>query len=333
MDTECQATAGPVTLPATAVPGLVSVVMPCYNSADFLAEAVDSVLRQRHGAVELLIIDDGSRDDSPRLMRTLEKAHPASIRCLCQPNRGPYQARNLALAEAKGEFIAFLDADDYWDADFLEKLVTRIRTSDLDLAYCGWQNVGVEGGFADPYIPPAYEQGDAVALALNACPWPIHAAVVRRELMARLGGFSERRFTSMDYDLWLRAIALEPRIGRVADVLAFYRWHDKGQISKVKARQVNDAWQVRRDFVNANPALISHIPPSELFEKVDGFLLRNARRAYWDRDLTSARELFRLALQGRAYRAADLRHILPSLLPERVYSALVAAADRRHTPS
>lgn len=310
--------------------GLVSVVMPNYNGEEFLEAAVESVLEQDYRPLELLVVDDGSSDRSPGILAELERAHPEQVRWLSQPNRGPYPARNLGLSRARGEFIAFLDADDYWDNTILSKLVGRIADEGADIAYCGWQNVGVEGGFGEPYIPPRYEAEDSVAHFLESCPWPIHAAVVRRDLMRALGGFSQRCFTSMDYDLWLRARALTDRIVLVPEVLAFYRWHDKGQISKVKSRQVRDAWQVRRDFVAANPTLTADLSAENLREKVDGFLWRNALQAYWQRDLRTARALSRLALRNGAFKANHLRYLLPSLLPEKLYSALVRFADRRH---
>jgi glycosyltransferase involved in cell wall biosynthesis len=320
---------GPLSLSPDGVPGLVSVIMPAYDSAAFLEEAAASVLAQGHRPLELLIVDDGSRDGTPRLIAELQRRHPETVRGFRQDNRGPYPARNLGLRHAKGALIAFLDADDYWDPTFLDRLTARLAETGADIAYCGWQNVGVEGGFGKPYVPPAYEEGDSVAAFLESCPWPIHAALIRRALVARLGGFSERRFTSMDFDLWLRARAVSERMARVAEVLAFYRWHDRGQISAVKARQVRDAWQVRRDFVAAHPALVAHLDRSDLRLRVDGFLVTNARRAYWQRDLATAHALFRLALRSGALRPGNLRHLLPSVLPARLYSALVDLADRR----
>jgi len=320
---------GPLKLAAEHAAGLVSVIMPSFNSAAFVGEAVASVLTQDYRPLELLIVDDGSSDNSPQLIAELQERHKDTVRCFRQSNKGPYPARNLALSHSRGEFIAFLDADDYWDPSFLSRLVGRIRESHADLAYCGWQNVGVTGGFGEPYVPPPYEVEDSVGRFLDTCPWPIHAAVIRRGLMASLGGFSDRRFTSMDYDLWLRARATSGHIVLVPEVLAFYRWHDKGQISAVKARQVLDAWQVRKDFVASRPDLVAHLPRDSLWEKLDGFLIRNALQAYWQRDLATARTLFRRALGARAFRPRHLRQLIPSLLPERLYFALVQLADRR----
>jgi glycosyltransferase involved in cell wall biosynthesis len=214
----------------------VSIIMPCYNAEPYLREAVDSVLGQSYPNVELIVVDDGSTDRSLDLLR----AYGDRIKLLSQPNQGPYPARNHGLAHASGEYVAFLDADDWWSLDCLEKLHRTLVEHEADLVYCGWQNVG-EGIQAAPFVPPEYEQEDPVAHFVRTCPWPIHAALIRRELVDRLGGFSERRYSSMDYDFWLRALALTRRIKRVPEVLAFYRWHHRGQISAVKWRQVLDA--------------------------------------------------------------------------------------------
>src|SRR5487761_2601008 len=167
---------------------------------------------------------------------------------------------------------------------------------------------------------------------LKSCPWPIHAALVRRELLDRVNGFSVRMFTSMDYDLWLRILARTRKFIQVPEVLAFYRWHGSGQISAVKWRQVLDAWQVRRDFIRNHPELVAHLPPRALRELVDGVLLKAAYAAYWKRDLVSAQPLFRKAAKRGRWRLRDARYVLPSLLPASVYRRLVSIADARGEP-
>ena len=190
-----------------AMDSIISVVMPCYNAAPYVAEAVASVMGQSYGNVELIVVDDGSSDDSVALVQRLAEQHPGRINLFHTSRLGPYPARNLGLRKCRGEFVAFLDADDWWLPDALEKLSPRASDNAADLAYCGWQNIG-EGVKSEPYVPPEYEAADPVAAFVRTCPWPIHAALVTKELVDRLGGFSERRFSSMDYDFWLRALAL-----------------------------------------------------------------------------------------------------------------------------
>ncbi len=309
-------------------PELVSVIMPCFNAAPYVEEAVGSALGQSHGNVELIIVDDGSSDGSPDILAGLVEQHPGRIHLLNTRQVGPYPARNLALQHARGDFIAFLDADDWWREDCLEKLLGTMRETQADVAYCGWQNVG-DGLESTPYVPPAYEEEDPVAHFLRTCPWPIHAALVKRDVVDRLGGFSERRFSSMDYDFWLRALSLTRNIVRVPEVLAFYRWHDSGQISAVKWRQVLDALEAQQAFIRLNPTLVAHLSDERLKDLTEGQVLRQAYRAFWIRDLVSARKLFRHAGLNGHFRFQDLRYIFSAFLPLPLYRGLIWLTERR----
>jgi len=306
---------------------LISVIMPCYNAAAHLAEAVGSALGQGYRNVELIVVNDGSTDESPRIAADLAKRYIGRMTVLQTGRVGPYPARNFALREARGELVAFLDADDWWESSALERLHAALAESGADIAYCGWQNVGV-GVTSDPYVPPEYQKDDPVVHFLRTCPWPIHAALVRRSLVDRLGGFSERRFSSMDYDFWLRALALTRRLVRVPEVLAYYRWHSAGQVSAVKWRQVLDALRAQKDFIEANPALVAHLPPAQLEELTEGEVMRQAYRAFWKRDLVSSQKLFRHAASTGAYRVNDLRYIAAALLPIAAYRWLVGSGER-----
>ncbi len=306
---------------------LISVVMPCYNAASFVADAIASVIGQSYANVELIVVDDGSTDGSPDIVRSTAERHPNRIRLFFTSRVGPYPARNAGLREARGELIAFLDADDWWLPQTLEKLYDALVGQSADLAYCGWQNVG-EGVKSAPYVPPEYERADPVEAFVRTCPWPIHAALVKRGVVNRLGGFSERRFSSMDYDFWLRVLAQTRRIVRVPEVLAFYRWHGQGQVSAVKWRQVLDALAAQNDFIRANPRLVVHIPPRRLRDLTEGRVLRQAYSAFWKRDLISAQKLFRHAARQLSFGLSDLRHIVVALLPAPVYRWIVKLTDR-----
>src|SRR5258705_12555320 len=97
---------------------LISVIMPCYNAAPYVEQAIESVLCQSYGDVELIFVDDGSSDASPTIANDLALQHAGRITLLRTNRAGPYPARNFGLAHAHGEFVAFLDADDYWAIDF-----------------------------------------------------------------------------------------------------------------------------------------------------------------------------------------------------------------------
>lgn len=299
--------------------------MACYNAERFVAEAVRSVLAQTWADTELIVVDDGSTDRSLAVLGEFGDR----IRVITQQNQGPYPARNRGAAAATGEFLAFLDADDWWDATCLAKLHAALAEApDAAVAYCGWQNVGVTGGRGEPYIPPDYEaEGKLEHLLSAAAPWPIHAALMRRAVFIDIGGFDTTLRTVMDYDLWLRTAATR-RIVRVPEVLAFYRFHEAGQISSTKWRQAENTWRVKKKYLDAHPELVGEVGKGRITEWVDGALLRRGYDLYWKRDLVSAQRVFRLALRAGAFARKDLKYLVPALLPLPLYRRLVRAAEK-----
>lgn len=301
--------------------------MACYNAASYVGEAISSVLRQTYTNTEVIVVDDGSTDTSVDIIKRLAAAHPDRIRLKHLKHSGPYPARNLGLSHARGDFIAFLDADDWWRDDCLESLLNALQDHEADLAYCGWQNVGEHILNPAPHIPPAYESEDSVAAFLKSCPWPIHAVLTRRSVLDAVDGFSERFFSSMDYDLWLRILAHTGNIVRVPEVMAYYRWHGDGQISATRWKQVLDTLQIRREFITRYPDMVKHLSNKSLYALIDGQLLSEAYRTYWSRDLVNAQKLFRAAFAQNAWHARDLKYVLPALLPSRIFQGIVGLAD------
>ncbi len=298
--------------------------MPCYNAEKYLREAIDCVLNQSYPDIELIVIDDGSTDDS----RMILDEYNERIFLLGQHNQGPYPARNLGLQHARGEFVAFLDADDWWREDFLEKLHTAlVENRTAALAYCGWQNTGLEGARGEPYVPPDYEEeGKTERFLRAASPWPIHAALVWRHAIDEVGGFQTYLPTCMDYDIWLR-IGMAHPIVLVPEVMAFYRHHQEGQIISKQWRQAQNVWTVKKTFARQCPDLVTDLSDKKLQSLIDGGLLRRGYDNYWRRDLVSAQRIFRLVLRTGSWGAKDLRYLLPALLPERLYLALIGLAE------
>ena len=175
-------------------PGLISVIIPAYNAARFIALAIDSVLAQPHRPMEILVIDDGSTD------RTAEIAdrYGPPVRCLRQANAGPPAARNRGLAEARGELIAFLDADDVFEPDCLrlqcEKLAAHPAT-DIVVGRRTREDVrtAADGTLAFTLHPDQ----DEVALSLGA-------TLIRRAAFDRIGRFDETLRHCDDWDWFMR---------------------------------------------------------------------------------------------------------------------------------
>src|SRR5262245_35090882 len=104
-------------------PVMVSIILPTYNRAKFLAQAFASIKSQRFGDWELLIVDDGGTDETPELAAAFKTSVPQPVRYVCQDNQGAYGARNTGLAQASGKYIAFFDSDDSWLSHHLDDCV------------------------------------------------------------------------------------------------------------------------------------------------------------------------------------------------------------------
>lgn len=118
----------------------VSVIIPVYNTEQYLNKCIDSVLNQTMGNFELILIDDGSKDTSGMICDSYAAQDPR-VRVVHKENAGQGVARNLAMDMASGEYYAFLDSDDYWDVDYLEKMLELIQTQDVQIAVCEYRNV------------------------------------------------------------------------------------------------------------------------------------------------------------------------------------------------
>jgi glycosyltransferase involved in cell wall biosynthesis len=312
------------TMGSPPISGRVSVIMPCFNGESFVAAAIESVLAQSYSDIELVIVDDGSTDRSLDIIRRYGDA----VRIFTQTNQGPSAARNRSIREATGEYIAYLDADDYWEPHFAESMVAALTNSNAVLAYCGWQNVTPNDKSPPPFVPPDYEnEGKRVALLSDAALWPIHATLTRRNALLEIGGFNEDLPVCEDYDLWLRLTFNKPVV-RVEQVLSYYRHHKSLNASDKRGRDAEYIRMIKKMFIEQNPALVEDLPAAVLRECIDGGFMRRAYQCYWNRELLSARRIFRTALRERAISLRDLRYALPALLPERLYVTLISQADK-----
>jgi glycosyltransferase involved in cell wall biosynthesis len=237
---------------------LVSVVMPAYDAERFLAEAVESVLAQRYREWELLVVDDGSRDGTRALADRYAAAHPGRGRVLAHPggeNRGISASRNLGLREARGELLAYLDADDVWlPAMLAEHVPLLLAHPAADLVFGnarywnGWTG-RAEDAARDREPPmgvPSHTLVPGPALLAHflrggAVPCTC-SLLVRRAAVLRVGGQPER-FRTMHEDQALYAgLLLAGSAYLVDDCLALYRQHARSTTASAKqARAVRAA--------------------------------------------------------------------------------------------
>jgi glycosyltransferase involved in cell wall biosynthesis len=290
--------------------------MPCFNAEAHVAEAVASVLGQTHADIELIVVNDGSTDGTLRMLSSIRDSR---IKVISQQNRGVSAARNRGLAEATGSLVAFLDSDDGWRPDCLEKLYRELSPEpDAVLAYCGWQNVGLPGGRGEPYIPEDYEAEGKLEHLLRCCPWPIHAALARREALEEAGGFDERRTQAEDYGLWLRVAAFR-KIIRVPEVMAFYNFHAWGQASENRLEAARGQLQVQQEFLKENPAIVHQLGKNKVRQLTYGALLNKGFHCYWNSDLETAREIFRMVMLGGYGSLKEWQYMIFAFLPLKVH--------------
>jgi glycosyltransferase involved in cell wall biosynthesis len=184
----------------------VSVVIPTYNRAWCLREAVDSVLSQDFRDFELIVVDDGSTDPTPQLL----EGYGPTIRVLRQDNRGVSAARNAGIAAGRGALIAFLDSDDLWLPGKLERQVAFFD-SQADALICQTEELWVRNGRRVNSGQRHRKRGGMIfEPSLELCLVSPSAVMVHRELFERVGLFDEDLPACEDYDMWLRVSCRYP---------------------------------------------------------------------------------------------------------------------------
>lgn len=186
---------------------LVSVIIPTYNRAWTLKKAIDSVLDQDYKNFELIVVDDGSTDDTEALIKTYEK----SIKVIQQPNNlGVSAARNKGISVSSGSLIAFLDSDDSW---YPKKLSTQVEffNANPDALICQTEEVWIrDGKKVNPKKKHQKLSGMIFIPSLALCLVSPSAVMMRKNLFAKVDGFDESLPACEDYDLWLRITCRYP---------------------------------------------------------------------------------------------------------------------------
>ena len=214
---------------------LVSVIIPNYNYEKFIAETIESVLSQTYKNVEIIVVDDGSKDKS---LEVLEKFGD-KIRVIQQKNAGVSAARNHGVSFSKGEFIAFLDADDVWLPEKLERQIEKFASDDeIGLVHCsmtlinpldepiGEMNSGQEGFVAEEFL--RFERGVVVGAGSTA--------LVKREIFDEVKGFDLRLSTAADWDFCYQ-VSRKYKFGFVSEPLVLYRMHGTNMHGNIKAME------------------------------------------------------------------------------------------------
>jgi len=218
----------------------VAVVIPCFNQGRFLREALESVLAQRLPASEIVVVDDGSTDDTAAVARRY-----GGVRCIRQRNRGLASARNAGLMATTSECVVFLDADDRLRPEALEIGVRELHAHPTCALVWGRCVRIDEQGRHLPTVPPPPVLGDAYeALLRNNFIWTPAIAMFRRSVCAAVMRFNPAVDAAADYELYLRLVRHFPIHGHTATV-AEYRLH-RGNMSRNAALMLTSTMEVLR---------------------------------------------------------------------------------------
>ena len=241
---------------------LVSVVIPAYNMERFICDAVDSALSQTYKNIEVIVIDDGSKDRTKEIL----KKYAPNIRYIFKENAGLSAARNTGIKYAKGEYVAFLDADDRWLSQKIEKQIKAFNESDsIGLISCGVRMINESGDIL------AVDKKEEIYSNKNKFIEKLYLsnfvsggsqAVVKRSCFEKVGFFDENIQSSEDWDMWLR-IAEQFDIRFVKEVLveALVRTASLSSASNAEKMITSDMYVIKKTFERVSAAKIIFVKP------------------------------------------------------------------------
>ena len=195
---------------------LVSVIIPTYNREKIITKAIDSVFAQTYEDFEIVVLDDGSQDNT----RAVVEAYGPKVHYFYQDNKGIAGARNAGMHQAAGDYIAFLDSDDYWLPRKLQRqMALFLDHPEYGMVACQCGSVQIDGAYREKNRPG--KSGWILYDLFNKNFIRTSSAVVKRACLEKVGGFDETLREGEEYDYWLR-IAAEFAIGFINEPLTVY---------------------------------------------------------------------------------------------------------------
>jgi glycosyltransferase involved in cell wall biosynthesis len=285
---------------------LVSIILPVCDGQAYIGATLDSALRQTYSHIEVIVVDDGSRDRTREIVEA-HAARDSRIRVIRQANCGVAAARNRALAAARGEFIAPIDADDIWDPTKLERQVRRmVGCGDgTGLVYCWWMWIDIDGRVLD--CSPRWQVEGRVAQALMLVNFTGNASVplYRRRCLEEIGGYDvalrERGAQGCeDWDVALK-VAERSHVAVVPSMLVGYRRHRQSMSAQSERMRRSHAL-IMSAAQRRHPALSSGL----IRQSRDQFALHLAGVSYWTGAYGQA-----IGLGLQAARSTVMLEILP----------------------
>jgi len=229
----------------TSTSPLVSVVIASYNMGQYISQAVDSILSQSWSNLEVIVVDDGSHDDTPSVMQAYKSNE--RVRYFRTDNQGQPKAKNHGLKQAIGDFIAFCDADDFWEPNKLDVQMPLFENPRVGVVYSEISNIDENNKRYKK--PPVYKRytGKITDQLLIRNFVPFGTSVIRRQCIVQNGIFDEQFRMGIDWDLWLR-YSLDWEFDYTPERTYVYReW--SGQMSNNYRGRYDFAFQILDNFV------------------------------------------------------------------------------------
>jgi glycosyltransferase involved in cell wall biosynthesis len=234
-------------------PPTVSVIIPSYKTADLIAACLDSVFAQTYTDFEAIVVNDGS-PDTPALEKVLEP-YRNRIVYIKQENKRAAGARNNAIRQARGEFVAFLDSDDTWLPNHLAAQMQMLaKDPSLDFVYANALLVG-DPGHERQFMQKCPSNGNPTfdALIVERCHIPISTVVARKRALVDVGLFDEKLPRCDDYDLWVRTAFGGAKFGYSRAVQARLLIGRPGSLGQSRARMAEAYWSILEKFKRTLP--------------------------------------------------------------------------------
>jgi len=207
---------------------LVSIIIPAHNAVAYIHEALDSVLNQTYPDIEIIVVNDGSTDETESVVQEYVARFPNKVRLYSQKNKGQASARNVGIRNSYGAYIAFLDADDTWMSEKLEQQMRILKMSGADICYANTLFLGGERNghamfeYVQPYAGHVFHTLIKGNFIVNS------SVVVKCEVIHAVGLLNERPMyrNIEDYDCWLRIALAGYSFSYIKTPLVQYRIHD-----------------------------------------------------------------------------------------------------------
>jgi glycosyltransferase involved in cell wall biosynthesis len=214
----------------------ISVIIPCYNQGEFLIQTINSVLATNYNSIEIIIVDDGSTDNSLEIAEELSKKYD-NIICIAQKNQGPSVARNRAIKLARGFYILPLDSDDLIDKNYIPRAIQVLENRpDVKIVYCEAEKFGKQNGIwnLEPFSLELLARNNMIFVS----------AVYRKSDWENAGGYAEEMtWGSEDWEFWISMLKNGGKVEKLSFVGFYYRIRSNSRrksVDKKKKKKIID---------------------------------------------------------------------------------------------